>query len=119
MCYITYFNLNNCYIFAIQLKRKAMKTKHTKGDISLFEGSPTECYFNNGMSLELWYGYNHKRNEAIKTVEHMQKCWNMHDELIEAVSELNELIGRIDMRSKHDPYPLQIKVNELIKKATE
>jgi len=96
-----------------------MKTKHTKGDISLFEGSPTECYFNNGMSLELWYGYNHKRNEAIKTVEHMQKCWNMHDELIEAVSELNELIGRIDMRSKHDPYPLQIKVNELIKKATE
>jgi len=47
-----------------------------------------------------------------------EKLFEIAPEMYNMICELNELIERIDMRSSYDPYPIQLKAKELIKKAS-
>ena len=47
-----------------------------------------------------------------------EKLFEIATEMYNMICELNELIERIDMRSSYDPYPIQLKAKELIKKAS-
>ncbi len=90
-----------------------MKTKHTKGEWFVSGGRqivsmPSQCKISNSVS-----GWNIEEQKA------NCKLIAAAPELLEALNELNNLIERIDMRSKHDPYPQQIKAIEIIKKAIE
>lgn len=101
--------------------------------LSIFEGSKTEAKFENGMSLELWYNRNKNYEDAKTIMSDLVKCWNMHDEMLEALNVIRDLIDKGDLIrdiSQDDNFNYFIKqgmritkavllMNEAIKKATE
>ena len=101
--------------------------KYTKGEMRTFKGSDFEAAFSNRMTIEIWKDNDHDPNEAKANIKRLVKCWNMHDELLEALIEAKKFI--IDMSpmavTEHDLNEHKINggvwdvIQSAIKKATE
>lgn len=96
-----------------------MKTKYTQGKAYLQEY--TDSYTNivrcnNGKGFETSYIASATERDNAKRIV---KCWNMHDELIEMLIEVDKSHSIPPKDWDEKTYKTCQKVKELIKKATE
>ena len=99
--------------------------KHTKGKIKLQHPYTPNILigkqYNSGTDAEFSTYVSHpvqKMNKAMANAKRLVMCWNTHDELVEALSELRIAVGNISEwdRFLDEPYK---KAVEAIKKATQ
>lgn len=100
-----------------------MKTKHIKGKLSIikmnYQNKPKEIIIGIGISEKINNGiysnilfntiipetdkeYIKQHNQIKADCKHIIKCWNMHDEMLEALTEISKGEGAYDMdKLKH------------------
>ena len=99
--------------------------KHTKGKIKLEHPYTPNILigkqYNSGTDAEFSTYVSHpvqKMDKAMANAKRLIKCWNMHDELLEALNEIDNYINKIEYKSIA-MMVIQNKVKNAIKKATE